>query len=666
MFSFKPFPNFTRRIITKTIRRTYSSCTKISVQNEEKKIKNVLLYLEKCILEEKGKNEQLLSFKTKNEQEDKVEQIRRNLLITSYLLKNMQANEQKWLSIFELVSTLCPLDEQTLKKKSIKLKQKNDEKNKEQYASVNHVTEFQNNKAINKISKEYNLLNLYSCYVFSFKTSIDRLLNYLPMYSIHNYILILKHCANFLNFFFKINNRKNFTKLNYIYIYSYNHNYMNNSIILKNKNEIVVGGKDKLDITYYYEEIYNLKYHEIFVYKIKLISKILNTIKYDLMERDIFCQLAIFFYTKTKNGIIIEKNILDLLYHYVEQLHKNSFIKHVDVQLFFKIINIMYYSKIVSTNVLQHIIGTLKNINLSFCQFCKKEIFQNYLKLLTLVNLNEHNFYIYNFCKYYILNIITRMSKHHSNIYNFFFVSCIIGMFDFSLIALYIKFLRQNKKINLKESLTHKIYYTLLGWDIMLSGFIKNVNKIREEATGFVKINFYTKHIYHTCSNSPSYDLLSLSHEINHLKNIYKGQIYIQKYERKNNRKTKKVSTNYYLNQYSIYQILKKHFNDNVTYEHITDQKILLDIFLKIRKKNYCKNVAVEFNGRTHYNLLVQKEIGNNNVHYTMIENYNTKYKKWLISNLPFSAIYIPYYEWNNFPQAQREKYLMQVLHFEK
>ncbi|KAI4837721.1 RAP protein [Plasmodium brasilianum] len=596
MFSFKPFPNFTRRIITKTIRRTYSSSTKISVQNEEKKIKNVLLYLEKCILEEKGKNEHLLSFKTKNEQEDKVEQIRRNLLITSYLLKNMQANEQKWLSIFELVSTLCPLDEQTLKKKSIKLKQKNDEKNKEQYASVNHVTEFQNNKAINKISKEYNLLNLYSCYVFSFKTSIDRLLNYLPMYSIHNYILILKHCGNFLNFFFKINNRKNFTKLNYIYIYSYNHNYMNNSIILKNKNEIVVGGKDKLDITYYYEEIYNLKYHEIFVYKIKLISKILNTIKYDLMERDIFCQLAIFFYTKTKNGIIIEKNILDLLYYYVEQLHKNSFIKHVDVQLFFKIINIMYYSKIVSTNVLQHI----------------------------------------------------------------------IGMFDFSLIALYIKFLRQNKKINLKESLTHKIYYTLLGWDIMLSGFIKNVNKIREEATGFVKINFYTKHIYHTCSNSPSYDLLSLSHEINHLKNIYKSQIYIQKYERKNNRKTKKVSTNYYLNQYSIYQILKKHFNDNVTYEHITDQKILLDIFLKIRKKNYCKNVAVEFNGRTHYNLLVQKEVGNNNVHYTMIENYNTKYKKWLISNLPFSAIYIPYYEWNNFPQAQREKYLMQVLHFEK
>ncbi|EWC78104.1 hypothetical protein C923_01253 [Plasmodium falciparum UGT5.1] len=118
---------------------------------------------------------------------------------------------------------------------------------------------------------------------------------------------------------------------------------------------------------------------------------------------------------------------------------------------------------------------------------------------------------------------------------------------------------------------------------------------------------------------------------------------------------------NYQFNQFSIFSILKQYF-PNIINEYTTNELISLDIFLPMNKQYCSKNIAIEFNGRTHYNLLINKTSSNQHT-CQMVENYNTKYKKWLLSNYPFHIIYIPYYKWNMLTHKQKEKYLMEDIH---
>ncbi|CRH00403.1 RAP protein, putative [Plasmodium relictum] len=649
MFYFNFTLQYSKRNVINSIKRAYSNINKNVIEKEAKKTEDILFYIQKCILEENTKNRNLLCFQSIYNEKNDLRKIHLNLIKISYLLKNICVNEQKWLLIYEKIGNLYLLDEQIFrnKKKTIQLKSmlKNDTLNKENTVIENYNL-CNDNIIENEICKKYHLFNLNSCYIFVFKICLDNILNYLPLYTISNYILILKCCENFYNFFFKLHKRKNLNKLNFIYIYSYNSNYKYNVKILKNKNEIIKN-EEKLNLNYYYQELFNLKYHQILIYNIDLTTKILDTLNYDLIDDKNFAQLSMIIYTKTKNGLINEKNVLKFLDYYIEKFRNNS-LKY-DINEFSKIINIMYYSKIVHYNIILYFVHILKKINLSV--FCKKTLFENYLKLLRILNLKDNNFYIYNYCKYYILNNVAYINL--SNFYNFFFVSSIIGVFDISLINLYISFLKKNK-MNLKISLKHKIYYTLLGWDIILKNFINNVKE--KEKIEIILLNFKNKNIHYFYSNKLYNNYSHLSFEINHLMNIYKNKIFIEK--------NKKIIVNYYFNQYNILNILKKHFS-YVVYEYITDQKIILDVFLKIYKNNLYKKIGIEFNGRTHYNLLVKK--GNNNeISYNMIENHNTIHKKWLLSNFHFSIIDIPYYKWNELNEEEKEKYLINTIEFLK
>ncbi|CRG93029.1 RAP protein, putative [Plasmodium gallinaceum] len=642
---------FSKKNIINVIKRSHNNSNKKVIEKEAKKVDDILFYIQKFILEENTTNRNLLSFQSLYNEENDLKKYHLNLIKISYLLKNACINEQKWLLIYEKIGNLYLLDEQTFngKKKIDNLKTgfKNNTLNKENIIIEDY--NFCNNNLIEKkICQEYNLFNLKSCYTFVFKTCIDNILNYLPLYTINNYILILKCCENFYNFFFKIHKKKSINKLNFIYLYSCYSNYESNIKILKNKNDIIKN-EGKLNLNYYYQELFNLKYHQILIYKIKLTTKILDDINYNLIDDKNFVQLSNIFYTQTKNGLINEKNVLKFLDYYIEKF-KDNLIKY-NVDIFFKIINIMYYSKIINYNIILYLVNTFKKVNSSV--FCKKKLFENYLKLLKLLNLKEDNFFIYNYCKYYIFNNIAQINL--SNFYNFFFVSSIIGIFDISLINLYISFLKKNK-INLKESLKHKIYYTLLGWDIILKKFIDKMTEKKKEKIEIILLNYKNKDIHYFYSTKLCNNYSRLSFEINQLMNFYKNKIFIQE--------NKKINVNYCFNQYNILTILKKHFT-NVIYEYVTNQKISLDVFLKIYRNNYYKNIAIEFNGRTHYNLLIKKN-NNNEISYNMIENHNTIYKKWLLSNFHFSIISISYYEWNKLNEEEKERYLINTIHFLK
>ncbi|GAW81297.1 hypothetical protein, conserved [Plasmodium gonderi] len=642
---------YSNRTIFNTFRRNLSNAKGYITNVEGKKIEKTIHYIEQCISEESIKNPNLLFFKTLHNQEDKLKYIHMNLIKMSYLLKNMQVSEQKWLTIYEKISNLCPLDEKQLTNKLKTLTGKYDT------TSTKNIS--YNCALQNRICKEYNLLNLNACYVFVLKIVIDRLINYLPLYTISNYLLILNFCEKFFSFFFNLHNRKGLKKLNFIYIHSASNNYADNVKVLKNSNKLNRSG-EKSNIAYQYKELYNLKYHQIVTHKINLMLQILENINYDQIEASQFSQLANFFYATTKGGIICEKNVQNFLSHYFKVAKKKKLKNEIllsriasphDVLILSQIINIMYYSKIIHSEVVLHLVNFYKNINPFSSIICKRNMFDNYLKLLTLVELTSQNLYLYNYCKYYVLNGNMQESTHMSQLCNFFFVSSIVGIFNISLFKFYINFLKKNNKTKFKASLTHKIYYTLLGWDIMINRFIKNLSKERRETLELVILKYDTKNVHYTYSDMVSNEFTYLSHQINYLTHCYKNKIVLEK-ERKN----------YNFNQCAILHILKKHYK-NVIYEHITSQKILVDVFIELYKNNQCKHVAIEFNGRTHYNLVIkEQERAPNVMHYTMKESNNTKYKKWILTNLNFYTISIPYYQWNGLYESQKEEHLLHAL----
>ncbi|CAA9988574.1 RAP protein, putative [Plasmodium knowlesi strain H] len=661
-----------QRTIFSVFKRTLSNAKENLIDAESRKIEKTILYMEQCIAEENEQNKNLLNFKTVHDQEDKLRSIHMNLLKMSYMLKNMRINEQKWLAIYKQISNLQPLDRNLFRGKAKKHTCKM-EKMDQEYDSSWCKEHFPNGAVHDQIFRKYNLLNLDACYIFIFNVSIGHLMNYLWLYTTSNYLLILNCCAKFFHFFFNLHRRKGLQKLNFIYLKSDIHNYGDNIKNLKNKNNHVIRCGKNSTIAYHYEELYNLKYHQIVTYKINLMTQVFGNLNYDLLDGVQLAQLANFFYVVTKCGVISEKGVQHFLSYYFQMAKKgaspsklasnNVVLNDVlpndmvpndmvpnDVVLFSQLISTMYYSKIVHFELLSHLVSSFRRVHLDSPHICKRGLFDSYLKLLTLVKLTDQNMYIYTYCKHYILSGDTEDTTHMSNICNFFFVSSIVGLFNFPLMKFYINFLKKKKKGNtkFKNSTAHKIYYTLLGWDIMLNRFIKNVDEERREMIDLAILNFESKNIHYWFSNKVLYDFSDLSHQIIYLTLFFKNKFMLKKEEK-----------NYYFNQSVIFHILKKHYR-NVIYEYVTNEKIPLDVYIKVRNNNQQKNIAIEFNGRTHYILVLTKEgHSTGTVQYTMKENCNTKYKMWILSNINFYTISVSYYYWNELHEYQKEQHLL-------
>ncbi|SCN62472.1 RAP protein, putative [Plasmodium chabaudi chabaudi] len=663
---------WTHRIFN-IIKREKGYSTKNVIQIEKQKVESLVLYFQKCIQEDRINNCNLFHFNPIHDDKPSIKNVHINLVRISYFLKNIKIDENKWLSIYEKISNLEIIsDKLYLKKKDIE----NDENNIQNGSMIfpNYVLE-------NNLSIEYNIRELHTSYLFVFNTCISSLSKYLSLYDIKKYLLILKSCERFFNFFFKLHkNRKSkkdtsiCPKLNFLYLYSTSQNYMENAKILKSQNNtsIIINEKDKFNFSYHYEELYKLKYHQIFINKINLTINIFKNINFYSISYEHFEDVLNFLYNQTKNGIIIENAILNFLNYFMKQIKNETDNKSLHISSLFKVVNIMYYSKIVHKGIVENFVENLKK-NANTNDIYKGNTFFNCLKLLTLLERNDDIIYVYKYCREYIIN------KNPQDIFNLFFFSSIIGLFDLSLINLYISLLKKYKTMpttfdisyNIHQNynddiskiytpLLHKNYYTLLGWDIVINNFIKHLRDDQKEIIEIVKIDFNNKNVYYTYSNRISNDVTYLLKEINFLLNFYQMNM------------TKVVNTknnNFFYNQYSIYNILKKKFNEHsIIYEYITKQNILIDILLILKKnKNNIddyKLFAIEFNGRTHYNLQInQDNITTNNLHYCLKENYNTQFKKFITSNLGFINIYIPFYKWNSLNLSQKESYLINSIH---
>ncbi|SCM23399.1 RAP protein, putative [Plasmodium chabaudi adami] len=664
-------PKIWTHMIFNIIKREKGYSTKNVIQIENQKVESLVLYFQKCIQEDRINNCNLFHFNPIHDDKPSIKNVHINLVRISYFLKNIKVDENKWLSIYEKISNLEIIsDKLYLKKKDIE----NCENNIQNGSMIfpNYVLE-------NNLSIEYNIRELHTSYLFVFNTCISSLSKYLSLYDIKKYLLILKSCECFFNFFFKLHkNRKSkkdtsiCPKLNFLYLYSTSQNYMENAKILKSQNNssIIINEKDKFNFSYHYEELYKLKYHQIFINKINLTINIFKNINFYSISYEHYEQVLNFLYNQTKNGIIIENVILNFLNYFMKQIKNETDNKSLHISSLFKVVNIMYYSKIVHKGIVENFVENLKK-NPNTNDIYKGNTFFNWLKLLTLLERNDDIIYVYKYCREYIIN------KNPQDIFNLFFFSSIIGLFDLSLINLYISLLKKYKTMpttfdisyNIHQNynddiskiytpLLHKNYYTLLGWGIVINNFIKHLRDDQKEIIEIVKINFNNKNVYYTYSNRISNDVTYLLKEINFLLNFYQINM------------TKVVNTknnNFFYNQYSIYNILKKKFNEHsIIYEYITKQNILIDILLILKKNNIddYKLFAIEFNGRTHYNLQInQDNITTNNLHYCLKENYNTQFKKFITSNLGFINIYIPFYKWNSLNLSQKESYLINSIH---
>ncbi|CAD2110379.1 RAP protein, putative [Plasmodium vinckei] len=677
-------PKIWTRMVFNIIKREKGYSTKNIIQIEKQKVESLVLYVQKCIQEDRINNCNLFHFNIIHDDKPSIKNVHINLVRISYFLKNIKVDENKWLSIYEKISNLEIIsDKLYLKKKDIendenqKKNQEHENKNDIENASIT----FPNFVLENNLSIEYNIRELHTSYLFVFNACISSLSKYLSLYDIKKYLLILKSCERFFNFFFKLHkNRKGkkdtniCPKLNFLYLYSTSQNYMENAKILKSPNNtsIIINEKDKFNFSYHYEELYKLKYHQIFINKINLAISIFKNINFYSISYEHFEQVLNFLYNTTKNGIVIENVILNFLKYFMKQIKNETEDKNLYISSLFKVVNIMYYSKIVHKGIVENFIQTLKKNN-NTNDIYKGNTFFNYLKLLTLLERNDDIIYVYKYCREHILN------KNPQDIFNLFFFSSIIGLFDFSLINLYISLLKKYKTMpntfdisyNIHQNynddiskmytpLLHKNYYTLLGWNIVINNFIKHLRDDQKEIIEIVKINFNNKNVYYTYSNRISNDVTYLLKEINFLLNFYQIN------------RTKVANTknnNFFYNQYSIYNILKKKFNEySIIYEYITKQNILIDILLILKKNknniDYYNLFAIEFNGRTHYNLQIdQDNINTNNLHYYLKENYNTQFKKFITSNLGFINIYIPFYKWNSLNLSQKESYLINSIH---
>ncbi|SBT77409.1 RAP protein, putative [Plasmodium ovale] len=671
-FRWKPLQRYLQRMTLFIFKRQISWTNTKLIRREEKKIEKTILYIEECIEKEREKNVNLLSLKTYTGEGDKLYNVHLNLVKMSYLLRNMRINENKWVSIYHQISVLHPLDEKMFKMSKMscnygqKYAYKDIKVESEQNCMTNTEISLPYSEIQTRVCKEYDLLNLQLCYSFVLKICIDKLLNYLPMYTICSYLSILRGCQRFLKFFFQLHNRRYIKKLNFIYLYSLSHNFRENVKMLKNVDGILKWEK-KTNWCYHYEEIYNLKYHQTFVRKVDLMVRVLGSIKYDAfygenaLSRDAnFDQLVTFFCAKTKMGIIDEQSIFHFLNFCEYRIGKGETTSNN--YIYISIISIMYYSKIVHNELVSHFVKAFRRMQ-DCVQLSKKDIFLSGLKLLTLVRRNSDSVHIYNYCKWYILKS-SLMESRENMVYvlKFFFVSCIIGIFDIYMGRLYINFLKKNQRANWKSSFVYKTYYTLLGWDIIINTFIKDLNDERRNTLQMVFLNFYDKTVHSIHAHDMYSEASTILHgnnypnwyaEINALMMFYREKIREWK---KNN-----IDENNYYNQRTIFHILKKFYSKHhIMYEYVTKEQITLDILIQFCKKNFYKNVAIEFNGRTHYNLLILKESSFEHVHYyRMVETYNTKYKKWLLSNLPLSLIYIPYYHWNTLNYSQQVNYII-------
>ncbi|SOV74501.1 RAP protein, putative [Plasmodium sp. gorilla clade G3] len=573
-----------------------------------------------------------------------------------------------------------------------------------------------------KIRDKYNLFTLHSNYIFVYETILNKIYNYLCIYNIDDMLLLLNTCDRFFHIFFTIHNNKHkrMNKLNYIYIYSneynyihnnnYNNNYSYNLKIRKNGDDNIYKQRSNHKDIFInqYEDIYYLKYHQIFMNIINLMTNILDTINYKILNPVQLIELINIFYRITKKGIINEKHIIKLFHDFI-QIYKDIQFIYTYNDIIFKIINIMYISKIINYNIIFPIVIQLKNRNISKYPMDKYIFFEIYLKLLTLINIKPYNLYLYNYCKQYILTNIYHM--HPSKVYNFFYISNILGIYNFSIISIYIDYIFKRKNSHLNISSTHKIYYTLLAWNIIYNTILKNKYKHNERNIKIILINFNNKNIHYIYDNKYlhtkyDYDYDYLFMRLKYLLYFYRNKLiyFKEKKKQKTTKNNNKINNtdrkhnndsnysthnnnnndnstyiplnnnihnmhtakeNYQFNQYSIFSILKEYF-PNIINEYTTNDLISLDIFLHINKQYSCKKVALEFNGRTHYNLLINKKTSYKEIYqqkYQMVENYNTKYKKWLLSNYAFHIIYIPYYKWNILTHKQKEKYLLKAIY---
>ncbi|ETW19954.1 hypothetical protein PFFVO_01164 [Plasmodium falciparum Vietnam Oak-Knoll (FVO)] len=696
------------------IKRKYN-CVNVKVEREYKKINRLMYYIQACIDEEYEKNKNLLCFNNVSYQQNNYHMLFYiHMLRISYLLKNMTVNECKWLYIYRKITTLYFIVEQ------------NKEKEQNNYHINVKYVNIKNNILINndmqnlsphtietKICNKYNLFTLHSNYVFVYETILNKIHNYLSIYNIDDMLLLLNICDRFFRIFLTIynknNNHKRMNKLNYIYIYSndyndihnnndnynnfynYNNYYYNSNIRTKGNDNIYKQRSNHKDIFInQYDDIYYLKYHQIFINTINLMTNILDTIHYKILNPIQLIELINIFYRITKKGIINEKHIIKL-FHNVIQIYKDIKCMNTYNDIIFKIINIMYKSKIINYNIVFPFVIQMKNRNI-YKYPMNMFFFEIYLKLLTLINIQPYNLYLYNCCKQYILNNIYNVDP--SKVYNFFFISNLSGIYNVSIINIYINYIFKKKKnSHLNISLTHKIYYTLLGWSIIYNTILKNKYNHNEPNIKIILINFNNKNIHYIYDNkcvhlNSYYDYLFK--RLKYLLHFYRNKlIYLKEKKKKKssryvplnnnihnmdncgssryvplNNNIHNIHTakeNYQFNQFSIFSILKQYF-PNIINEYTTNELISLDIFLPMNKQYCSKNIAIEFNGRTHYNLLINKTSSNQHT-CQMVENYNTKYKKWLLSNYPFHIIYIPYYKWNMLTHKQKEKYLMEDIH---
>ncbi|CXI83100.1 RAP protein, putative [Plasmodium berghei] len=692
-------PRIWTSMIFNIIKQEKGYSTKNVMQIERQKVESLILYFQKCIQEDRTNNCNLFNFNVIHDDKPSIKNIHINLVRISYFLKNIKVDENKWLSIYEQISELEIINDKLyLRKKHVEddeiKKNKYDANNKkknydhENKNNIENTPIFSTNYILeNNLSIKYNIQELHASYLFVFNTCITSLSKYISLYDIQKYLLILKKCERFFNFFFKLHKNKKgkknsniSPKLNFLYLYSTSQNYMENAKILKtqNNNNIIINEKDKFNFSYYYEELYKLKYHQIFINKINLIINIFKNINLYSISYEHFEQVLNFLYNKTKNGIVIENIILNFLQYFVKQIKnetedKNANFKNIHINSLFKVVNIMYYSKIVHKDIMENFVKILKKYK-NTNNICNGNIFFNSLKLLTLLERNDDIIYIYKYCKEYII-----FNKNPQHIFNLFFFSSIIGLFDLSLINLYISLLKKYKIIpttfdmsynihqNYNDDISkvhtpflYKKYYTLLGWNIVMNNFVKHLKDDQKEAIEIVKINFNNKNVNYIYSNKISNNVAHLLKEINFLLNFYQINMTKVSNTQKNN---------FFYNQYTIYTILKKKFNEHsIIYEYISKQNILIDILLILKKNqhhiDYYKLFAIEFNGRTHYNLQInQDNLITNNLHYYLKENYNTQFKKFITSNLGFINIYIPFYKWNSLNLSQKELYLINYIH---
>ncbi|SOV11889.1 RAP protein, putative [Plasmodium sp. gorilla clade G2] len=725
-----------QRTLVHIIKRNYSS-TNFKVQREYKKINTLMCYIQRCIDEEHEKNKNLLCFNNVGCHQNNYHMLFYiHMLRMSYLLKNMTVNENKWLHIYKKMTTLYFLDEQYfhIKKKEKNYNEKNilndhinviDNQIKSNIIVNNDIINIPPHIIERNICDKYNLFTLYSNYLFVYETILNKIYNYLSIYNTDDMLLLLNICDRFFHIFFTVcnnNKHKRMNKLNYIYIYSNEYNYIhnnnnnndnnnnnNNSNNFSNNFKIRKKGEKNIykhrsnhkDIfIHQYEDIYNLKYYQIFINIINLLTNILNTINYNSINSAQLIELINIFYRITKKGIINEKHIIKLFQNNIHIFKDIIKCPYTYNDIIFKTINIMYKSKIINSNIIFPIVIELKNRNIDKYPI-NINFFEIYLKLLTLINLEPpYNLYLYHCCKEYILNNIYNIQP--SKVYNFFFISSILGIYNLSILNIYIDYIFKRKDSHLNISSTHKIYYTLLGWSIIYNTILKNKYKHNKRNIKIIFINFNNKNIHYIYDNkcihiNSYYD--NLFGKLKYLLYFYKNKLICEKKKKiKNNNKNKNKNNihkkhnndsnynihhnnnngmyislnnniytekeNYQFNQFSIYSILKQYYPNTIN-EYTTNELISLDIFLYIHKQNSYKNIAIEFNGRTHYNLLINKKTSYPQTYtdtYQMVENYNTKYKKWILSNYSLNIIYIPYYKWNMLTHKQKEKYLTEAI----